>query len=185
MADCLVWLVAVSGCGLGESFGVGWLAEDGAVAESPGGFAGVLREFRAAAGLTQEELAEAAGLSQRAVGDLERGAAARPQRETVRLLADALHLIGPERAQFEAVARGRPVAGGVTATRALPYDIASFTGRRRELEQLAAVAAGERGLQRPAFPIRTIPRPESPVGGGAEQRGCGSVVGRSIRVPQP
>jgi DNA-binding XRE family transcriptional regulator len=149
MADCLVWLVAVSGCGLGESFGVGWLAEDGAVAESPGGFAGVLREFRAAAGLTQEELAEAAALSQRAVGDLERGAAARPQRETVRLLADALHLIGPERAQFE------------------------------------AVAAGERGLQRPAFPIRTIPRPESPVGGGAEQRGCGSVVGRSIRLPQP
>src|ERR1700683_5149418 len=41
------------------------------------------------------------------------------------------------------------------------------------------------GLQRPVLPIRTIPCSESPVGGGAEQRGCGSVVGRTIRVPQP
>jgi tetratricopeptide (TPR) repeat protein/transcriptional regulator with XRE-family HTH domain len=116
------------------------------VAESPGAFAGVLRELRVSAGLTQEELAEAAGLSLRTVGDLERGAAATPQRETVRLLADALGLIGPARARFEAVARGRPVAGGVAATRALPRDIASFTGRRQELEQLAGDAGGVVGI---------------------------------------
>ena len=36
-------------------------------------------------------------------------------RETVRLLADALGLVGPVRAGFEAAARGRAVPGGVAA----------------------------------------------------------------------
>ena len=36
-------------------------------------FAGLLRHLRDEAGLTQEELAEAARVSQRAVSDLERG----------------------------------------------------------------------------------------------------------------
>ena len=36
-------------------------------------FAGLLRELRTEARLTQEELAEAAGLSPRSVSDLERG----------------------------------------------------------------------------------------------------------------
>ena len=65
------------------------------MAESPQTFGGLLRGLRKGAGLTQEELAEAAGLSLRAVSDLERGVASTPQKETVRLLADALHLIGP------------------------------------------------------------------------------------------
>ena len=44
------------------------------------GFGGLLRQLRTRAGLTQEELAEAAGLSPRSVSDLERGVnrAARP-----------------------------------------------------------------------------------------------------------
>ena len=51
------------------------------MAEQPGlSFAGLLRQLRAEAELTQEELAEAAGLSTRSVSDLERGVnrAARP-----------------------------------------------------------------------------------------------------------
>ena len=44
------------------------------MAEQPAlGFAGLLRQLRAGAKLTQEELAEAAGLSPRSVSDLERG----------------------------------------------------------------------------------------------------------------
>ena len=100
--------------------------------EPPVTFAGLLRQLRAGAGLTQEELAEAAGVSLRSVSDLERGRVAVPQKETVRLLADALRLIGPARDQFEAAARGRAGPGGVAAaTRTLPRDIASFTGRQR------------------------------------------------------
>jgi tetratricopeptide (TPR) repeat protein/transcriptional regulator with XRE-family HTH domain len=119
------------------------------MAESPGTFAGLLRELRTGARLTQEGLAAAAGLSLRTVSDLERGVATAPQRETIRLLADALHLIGPARLRFEAVARGRPVAGGLeaaSAMRSLPRDVAFFTGRQRELEQLAEAAAGAGGV---------------------------------------
>jgi len=121
------------------------------VPEPPVTFAGLLRKLRTETRLTQEELAEAAGLSPRSVSDLERGVAVTPHRDTVRLLADALQLIGPARAQFEAVARGRqpggPRAGGVAATmRALPRDIASFTGRQRELAELVNTAAGPGGV---------------------------------------
>jgi DNA-binding SARP family transcriptional activator len=63
------------------------------------------------------------------------------------LPADAPGLAGPARAGFEAVARGRAVAGGVAAaTRTLPRDVASFTGRQQELEQLAQAAAEAGGV---------------------------------------
>jgi transcriptional regulator with XRE-family HTH domain len=54
------------------------------------GFAGLLRQLRAEARLTQEELAEAASLSPRAVSDLERGTHRTAHKDTARLLADAL-----------------------------------------------------------------------------------------------
>jgi transcriptional regulator with XRE-family HTH domain len=112
------------------------------VAEPPAGFAGLLRQLRQEARLTQEDLAEAAGLSVRALGYLERGVVTSPQPQTVRLLADAPGLIGPARAGFEATALGRAAPGGVAAaTRTLPRDVVSFTGRQRELEQLAKAVA--------------------------------------------
>ena len=114
-------------------------------------FAGFLRELRVKAQLTQEELAEAAGLSTRTVSDLERGVNRRAHKDTARLLADALGLIGPVRAQFEALARGRMPSGAGTggvaaATRTLPRDIASFTGRQQELQELVGAAAGSGGV---------------------------------------
>jgi tetratricopeptide (TPR) repeat protein/transcriptional regulator with XRE-family HTH domain len=117
----------------------------------PVAFPQLLRSLRARAQLTQEQLASAAELSVRTVSDLERGVAITPQKDTVRLLADALHLIGPERAQFEAAARGRSPGGGedaamAAALRSLPRDVASFTGRQRELQQLADVAVSPGGL---------------------------------------
>ncbi len=120
------------------------------MAGQPGEFAGLLRELRTGARLTQEGLAAAARLSHRTVSDLERGLATNPQRGTVRLLADALSLIGPERAQFETAALGRPLttvpAGAAAAMRSLPRDVASFTGRSRELEQLAKSATTAGGV---------------------------------------
>ncbi|HTP16739.1 MAG TPA: helix-turn-helix transcriptional regulator [Streptosporangiaceae bacterium] len=101
----------------------------------------LLRQLRIDAGLTQEELAEAASLSPRSISDLERGVSLTARKETARLLADALHLAGSDRVAFEAVARGRAPADGVAAaTRTLPRDIASFTGREAELRQIAAAA---------------------------------------------
>jgi tetratricopeptide (TPR) repeat protein/transcriptional regulator with XRE-family HTH domain len=123
-------------------------AKGEAVAEPPVPFAGALRALRAGARLTQEELADAAGVSPRAISDLERGMVTTPHKDTVRLLADALGLDGWPRVEFEAAARGRVApsrargGGAAAATRTLPRDIASFTGRRHELAELADAGAG-------------------------------------------
>jgi predicted ATPase/class 3 adenylate cyclase/transcriptional regulator with XRE-family HTH domain len=75
---------------------------------APASFGDLLRRYRQAAGLTQAELAERAGLSVRGVNDLERGARRTPRRDTVALLAEALGLVGDEHAAFAAAARRAP-----------------------------------------------------------------------------
>ena len=76
-----------------------------AIAPQP--FSELLRRYRAAAGLTQEELAERAGLSSRGVSLLERGSR-QPYRDTVRRLAEALVLTEDESARFIAAGRRPP-----------------------------------------------------------------------------
>jgi WD40 repeat protein/transcriptional regulator with XRE-family HTH domain len=78
-------------------------------------FAGLLRQLRAEAKLTQEELAEAAGLSPRSVSDLERGINRTARKDTAVLLADALGLAESAQAVFVAAARGRVPAAEVLA----------------------------------------------------------------------
>src|SRR5450432_1497352 len=80
-------------------------------------FARLLRRFRTEARLTQEELAEAAGLSPRSVSDLERGVNRTARKDTAVLLADALSLSGQVRVLFVAAARGRALAAEVLAAR--------------------------------------------------------------------
>ena len=119
------------------------------VTEPSMSFARLLRQLRMDAGLTQEELAEAAGLSSRSISDLERSINLTARRDTTRLLADALNLTGAARVGFEAMARGRHLrpepakeqpafvsTAAAAATRTLPRDTASFTGREEELSQL-------------------------------------------------
>jgi predicted ATPase/DNA-binding XRE family transcriptional regulator len=74
------------------------------------GFGYLLKRERLAAGLTQEALAERAGLSAKAVSDLERDPARTPRLATVTLLADALGT-APER-RAELLAAARPPAPG-------------------------------------------------------------------------
>src|ERR1700685_4540088 len=121
-------------------------------------FAGLLRQLRAEARLTQEELAEAAGLSPRSISDLEGGVHRTARKETALLLAGALGLDGQVRTLFVAAARGRapacevltardevpPSPSAVAATRAPPRDIRSFTGRHPELGRPLGGAAGRR-----------------------------------------
>jgi transcriptional regulator with XRE-family HTH domain len=86
------------------------------VAEQGGlGFGGLLRQLRDDAGLTQEELAGAARVSQRAVSDLERGIDRTACKDTAVLLAGALGLDGRARELFVSAARGRASAGDVLA----------------------------------------------------------------------
>jgi tetratricopeptide (TPR) repeat protein/DNA-binding XRE family transcriptional regulator len=118
-------------------------------------FAALLKRLRTDAGMTQEGLADAAGLSPRSISDLERGINKKARRDTARLLADALQLAGAVRAGFEAAARGQPPPGsgmpGAEGARArsvaattpvLPHDIRSFTGRQPDLARLMAAVTG-------------------------------------------
>jgi tetratricopeptide (TPR) repeat protein/transcriptional regulator with XRE-family HTH domain len=119
-----------------------------AVAEPPVvTFGTLLRRLRTRAGLSQEELAEAAGVGTRTVSDLERGVARTARKDTARLLAGALGLASGDRDHFEAVARGRATGDEAQgqdrwAPRALPRDITSFTGRAAELRQLVGASSG-------------------------------------------
>ena len=113
-------------------------------------FAGLLRQLRAEARLTQEELAEAAGVSLRSVSNLERGINRTAHKDTAELLAGPLRLAGPVAELFVAAARGKapaaavlaardqgaPSAFAAAATRSLPRDTFAFTGRQAELAQL-------------------------------------------------
>src|SRR5918994_2901589 len=65
--------------------------------EGSGDFGGRLRRHREAAGLSQEELAERAALTAKAISALERGARQHPYPQTLRALADALNLSDADR----------------------------------------------------------------------------------------
>lgn len=71
------------------------------------GFATVLHSHRLRARLTQENLAGLAGVSPRSVRNIERGRVRMPRAETVRLLAEALGLTGPDLEAFAASASER------------------------------------------------------------------------------
>src|SRR5690242_13950141 len=103
-------------------------------------FGDSLRRFRIAAGLSQETLAELAGVSARAVSDLERGINTRPHRETVALLAGALRLSPRDREALEdTVVRRRaprlksPVPEKRVALWALPSEPTPLIGRERDV----------------------------------------------------
>ncbi|HEV2456819.1 MAG TPA: tetratricopeptide repeat protein [Ktedonobacterales bacterium] len=101
-------------------------------------FGALLRRHRAAAGLTQEELAERAGLSARAVSDLERGRKRMPRKDTVALLATALSLSPRQREAFAAAARGGLAPGASAASEApsgLPVPLTGIVGREREIRE--------------------------------------------------
>jgi DNA-binding XRE family transcriptional regulator len=73
-------------------------------------FGARLRGLRKDAGLTQQELAQRAGLSLNAVNALERGVRRHPYPHTVRSLADALGLSEEERSSLLAAVPGRGFA---------------------------------------------------------------------------
>ncbi len=119
-------------------------------------FGELLRRYRVAAGLSQEGLAERAGLSPRAISALERGERRGPQRETVRLLADALGLTPYDRAALDRTAdRHRPprtTRGAETATHGdtlpapLPAPLTSLVGREQEVAAIVTLLR-ERGVR--------------------------------------
>lgn len=106
-------------------------------------FGARLRELRRGRGLTQEELAERAGLTANGISALERGTRSHPYPHTLRLLAEALALDATERQAFLAAARDgdenepeRLAPGSM-----LPVPLTSLVGRDHDLFQLSSLLA--------------------------------------------
>lgn len=112
-------------------------------------FGKLLCRFRIAAGLSQETLAERAGVSVKTVSALESGARRNPYRGTVAMLADALSLSKKARASLAtaAVRAYRPREGGRLALpprHNLPTQLSSFVGREDVLAEVSALIARQR-----------------------------------------
>ncbi|MBV9280105.1 MAG: tetratricopeptide repeat protein [Chloroflexi bacterium] len=121
-------------------------------------FGDLLRRYRMAAGLTQEELAERAGLSVRAISDLERGTRHVPRKGTMQLLLEALPVSERERGELEAAARrmggAAPIREGPDRRpHALAQPPTLFVGRERE------TAAVQELLRRPQVRLLTLTGP--------------------------
>jgi predicted ATPase/DNA-binding XRE family transcriptional regulator len=130
----------------------------------------LLRQYRTDIGLTQEELAERAGLSARAISALERGARHAPYRNTVQRLVQALHLAEDDRAALEAAARPlrrqqltssdqvcpshrtaiysaeKEPSPDIEERHNLPAELTSFLGRQDQIAKLAELLATTRLL---------------------------------------
>jgi tetratricopeptide (TPR) repeat protein/transcriptional regulator with XRE-family HTH domain len=123
----------------------------------PSRFGWLLLSHRRSAGLTQEELASAAGVSVQAIGNLERGRARAAQPRSAEALCDALGLAGERQAEFLAAARasrrhtpGFHPAGDLAPTSvqwlcAPPATVPDFVGRDRELRRLQSWSRDARG----------------------------------------
>jgi predicted ATPase/transcriptional regulator with XRE-family HTH domain len=126
-------------------------------------FGALLRRRRVAAGLSQEALAERAGLSVRGLSDLERGVRNAPYPSTIARLADALSLAADERAALVASARredplaapsptpveprsGTAAGPAAWSVPVLPVALTSFVGREQELAEVRGLLESTRLL---------------------------------------
>jgi len=125
---------------------------------------GLLRHYREAAGLSQNALAGRAGLSVRALRNLERGAN-RPYPDTLRRLSDALDLAPPQRDALMAALLRRTGAPDAPSLSSLPEP------------HLSPAAAADTGAPRPA-PAVSLP----PIAGRAGEL---AVVGRYLAGNAP
>jgi predicted ATPase/transcriptional regulator with XRE-family HTH domain len=117
-------------------------------------FGALLRQHRLRAGLTQEALAERAGVSARGIQDLERDRSL-PRAETARLLAEALGLDGEARAGL--IASGHPEfavpASSAIAPRHPPSPTTPLIGRENDVATACAM------LRRPEVRLLTLTGP--------------------------
>jgi transcriptional regulator with XRE-family HTH domain len=123
------------------------------VAADAATFGELLREYRLAAGMTQEALAERAQLSAHGIQKLERGLT-HPYRDTVRRLEAALRLVPEEQARFQAAVHplrrhGTPwphEADSRAGERGhnLPLALTSLIGRERDVIEVRARLTTER-----------------------------------------
>jgi predicted ATPase/DNA-binding XRE family transcriptional regulator len=102
-------------------------------------FGDLLKQLRRSAGLTQEVLAERAGLSVNGISALERGLRSNPYPHTVHALADALGLDAEQRRRLQSAARPEPEPAGRPRGSTLPAPTTPLVGRDGDLASLEAL----------------------------------------------
>jgi predicted ATPase/DNA-binding XRE family transcriptional regulator len=104
--------------------------------------ADLLRLFRSTAHLSQETLAERAGLSTRTVSDIETGVARTPRLITVMLLAEALGLTATDRTRLQGAAR-KPAKEAAPTQGPSVRPVPVLVGRDGDLERLVALLSDD------------------------------------------
>src|SRR5690242_9749654 len=106
-------------------------------------FGTLLKHYRQAAGLSQEALAARAGLSARAISDLERGINRTPRYDTLELLSSALSLSPQQHALLQAAARPEVAAAALAPvgppSSGLPLPPTRLVGRSQERSSALAL----------------------------------------------
>ncbi len=110
-------------------------------ADRPADFGEVLRRFRLAARLSQDELSERAGMGAHGISELERGAGTSPSPATLRRLAEALGLSSDEQAQLRSASRLGPDPEAHTES---DMAFARILRRARQEANLTQAALAER-----------------------------------------
>ena len=125
--------------------GWGGRHDSGAAVSGSETFGAVLRGFRRRARLTQEELAERAGVSVRTIRSLESDRSSTPRLSSVRALAQALGLDAEERQRFDRLAALDVEARRVVASTiggSIPAPLSPLVGRDVEMSRLVEVVEG-------------------------------------------
>src|SRR6266571_8636802 len=121
----------------------GWCEELGVAVGLEDQLGDSLKRLRLAAGMTQEELAERAGISARTVSDVERGLRTLVHHDTARRLTSALGLGDEQRLGFQVLARGGPHGRPPIPTPSgLPTPLTPCLGRFKELEAIKGALLG-------------------------------------------
>jgi predicted ATPase/DNA-binding XRE family transcriptional regulator len=151
-----------------------------------------LKKLRAAAGMTQEELADRAGISARTVSDVERGLRTVVHHDTARRLASALGLGEQDRARFDAVARGlvedTPLPSNLPAppTRVLgrSRELANITARLQDPEVRLLTLTGPGGIGKTRLALEAAVQVRSLFGDGVFFVALGELRDASLVAPE-
>jgi predicted ATPase/DNA-binding XRE family transcriptional regulator len=144
-------------------------------------FGAALRSMRLAAGLSQGALAERAGLSEKAVGALERGDRTTPRPATIVLLADAVGASPAERDQLLTAARAEKqptdTGGASPAPRGLLVPPTPLLGRQQDIAAVSQLVSPSGGAARLLTLI-------GPGGVGKTRLACAAATGLAADFPE-
>lgn len=119
-------------------------------------FGNDVRAYRQRLGLSQERLAERAGVSVRGLRKIETGLIDRPRPDTVKRLAEVFGLDGADRHRFcQSALSGGADQGPAAVPAQLPADVAGFAGRAEYLDRLTTLLK-DRGPRPTAVVITAI-----------------------------